>query len=140
MANDSLEAMASFNWVQARSECSVERVFQILAEVVDSDVKAANALNRRGVTFHVNRDARGKLIVARNRDLGGFSDVTIVVFELEPGRIVVTRKTANIDDKTLFSAAPSLNEQGQCLLEVAGDQLQLWQVSRRALEDLFFEF
>jgi hypothetical protein len=42
------------------------------------------------------------------------------------------------EDKSTFTANPSLDDNGQCQLEVEGAKLSIWQVSRRALENLFF--
>jgi len=38
----------------------------------------------------------------------------------------------------LFEAKASLGFEGRCRYEVEGQPLELWQVSRKALEDLFF--
>lgn len=38
----------------------------------------------------------------------------------------------------MFDARPSLNKEGDCLLEIEGQPFALWQVCRRALEGLFF--
>jgi hypothetical protein len=132
--------MGNFNWVHARAHCSLEGVFHILHEIVDSDVKDVNALKRQGVTFRLNTDATRKIIVARDRDLGGVIESTGIVFELFPDKITIAHKQGALIDKSLFSAVPSLNEDGECLMEVNGKSLKLWQVSRKALENLFFGF
>jgi hypothetical protein len=130
-----------FNWVHARSECGLPRVFQILSEVIGSDVKAANALNRRGVKFQFTTEAAGKILAVRDRDFGGFNEIMVIVIELASGKITVSRRVPNkASDEPLFYAVPGLNEEGECLLEVDGKSLKLWQVSRKALDDLFFGF
>lgn len=131
--------MPSFNWVHARSECSLSVVFIVLAEVIDSDVKAATALNRPGATFKLRRDASDKLVVTRERILQGATLNSTVIFELLADRIRVSRmKERNSEPAPFFTAAPNLNRDGECLLDVDGEPNQLWQVSRKALEDLFF--
>ena len=108
---------------------------------MDSDVKTANALNRRGVKFKLNTEATGKIIVLRERDLGGFNESMAIVFELLPDKIAVTeRRGPGFTEGALFCAAPGLNQEGECLLEIDGQPLKLWQVSRKALENLFFGF
>ena len=129
--------MSAFNWVAARAECSPDRAFHALAEVVDSDVKAANGLRRSGVSFHFHGEATGKIVVIRELDRGGVKELRSVVFELISGEIVTKKGPEN---SVLFSAVPSLNRNGECLLEIEGDSYELWQVSRRALESLFFGF
>jgi hypothetical protein len=131
--------MVGFDWVKARSKCSLESVFQTLREVLDSDVKSVNGLNRVGVTFALNNSATNKLIISRERDYGGLSGGETVVFELLPNEI---RVRDGRTEKHFFSAKPVLNQEGECLLEVTGElePQRLWQVSRKALDDLFFGF
>lgn len=129
--------MAGFDWVTARSECSLKRVFMILAEVIDSDVKAANELKIQRTQFAVNRDGADKVIVIRSRQMGG-EEIDTVTFQLRGDRIVVYPADARGPRPPLFSASASLNQDGECFVEVDGQPLKLWQVSRKALEDLFF--
>jgi hypothetical protein len=103
-------------------------------------VKAVNGLGRKGVLFHISSEASGKVIVTRDRDLGGVNDIKSVVLELAGHTITATAKTGTGDGKQLFQADPNLNDEGECLLLVNGLSLRLWQVSRHALEDLFFKF
>lgn len=115
----------NFNWVRARSQCSLPRVFAMLGEIVDSDVKALNAAQPSNLPAEVKRYT-GKIVVA-HRD-------STIVFELTGGIIQVRQGP----EHALFSAKLRLDEDGECLLEVNGRGLKLWQVSRKALEDLFF--
>jgi len=117
---------SDFNWVKARSKCSVASVFALLAEVVDSDVKAANELpgNAR---FRFNKYDR-KLIVLPVTEFP-----VPIVFELAGAVINISK-----EETALFTARPSLMTDGKCRLEVDGETLELWQVSRKALEALFF--
>lgn len=80
--------------------------------------------------------------MVRNRDLAGPIESTGVKFELRANEIAVSNiKTGMMHGATpAFSAVPRLNEDGECRLEVQGERLQFWQVSRKALEDLFFGF
>jgi len=130
----------SFNWVQAQADCSLAHVFGVLAEIVDSDVKAANALRRPRVTFKCNPEATNKIMVSRARDMGGITEATGVVFELLADRINIIRKRGTVkDEEPWFFAVACLDEQGECSLEIDGKRLKLWQVSRRALANLFFD-
>jgi hypothetical protein len=94
------------------------------------------------VKFAINAEARNKILVVRNRDLAGPIESTGVMFELRAHDIAISEvKTGMIYGASpLFSAVPRLNEEADCLLEVEGQTLRLWQVSRKALEDLFFGF
>src|ERR1700722_6850572 len=135
--------MVPFNWVKERSLCSLECVFQIFGEVVDSDVKSSNALNREGVKFEIKTPAHNKLMVIRSHAVGHSAEMAGITFELLGDRISVQkRKRGSTEEIPLFSFAPSLNLDGECLVRVDGESemLKLWQVSMKALEDLFFAF
>ena len=111
--------------------------------MVHSDVKSVNALGRHGVKFDMRTLTEDKFIVSRVRDLGGIPESASVVFELNRLFIDVRQNA----DKVIFSARPIMNPDGECLLDT-GDRDAMgeshlrteWQVSRRALEDLFFGF
>jgi hypothetical protein len=64
-----------------------------------------------------------------------------VIFELMPDEIAI-RRMEHAKSELMFSAKPRLNPEGQCLLAVTGesDLQQLWQVSQKALDGLFFVF
>jgi hypothetical protein len=73
--------------------------------------------------------------------MGGFTETVVIVFELSASKITVIKTIpATLERTTLFSAVPYLTEEGECLLEVDGSFLKLWQVSRKALDDLVFGF
>src|SRR5216683_1096079 len=112
------EVPAAFDWVRARHECSLECVFQTLREVVDSDVKRMMALkNKPEVGFRLSAPAADKFIVTRARDYGGGTEGSMIVFELLPTEI---RVRDGRDEKTILSAKPDVNPEGECLLEVQG--------------------
>jgi hypothetical protein len=127
--------MGAFNWVTARQSCSLAQVFKTLEEVLDSDVKAAQGLGILGVEFKIITDATNKIVVGRSQNCGGLVTGNAVVFELTPTEIRVKDSRT---EQHLFSARPNLNIAGECLLEIDGQPYQFWQVSRKALEDLFF--
>lgn len=129
------------DWVTKRYECSLKNAFQKLREVVDSDVKSVSKISRPGVTVVIASDApKDKIIVDRSirRSLDP-PESSSVVFDLMADEIRV--RTVN-PDKPLFSAKPRLNREGDCLLCVTGESelQQIWQVSQKALDDLFFGF
>jgi hypothetical protein len=135
-----MENSPAFDWVSERAKCSLEGAFQCLAEVVDSDVKAVLSLRRAGVTFVCHRPAPTKLVVARTRDLGSLTEIDSVVFELTKTGIVATAKDSAGNGPELVRATPNFRKEGDCCLSVKGEDVPFWQVSRLALEDLFFGF
>jgi hypothetical protein len=136
-----MTAPITFNWVQARSNCSIEQAFITLREVVDSDVKERNIqLNKRGddrVLISYPTDT--KFIVIRQWDAGGIPSSEGIVFERTPTGLVVEDAQTQ---RPLFAALPALTPGGECKFTVegknSGEPLEFWQVSRLALETLFF--
>jgi hypothetical protein len=132
--------MTNVDWAKRRSECSLEAIFNVsLKELLDSDVESVNQLKRRGVEFVLDTHATNKIVVSRRRDMGGTFENEAVVFDLLPNEIRVRDART---EKTMFSAKPTLNAEGECLIEIAGlgDPIRLWQFSSKALENLFFGF
>jgi hypothetical protein len=58
-----------------------------------------------------------------------------ITFRLRESDIAVL----NGDDKPMFTATVTISDDGECRLRVGGQELEFWQVRRRALEHLFFE-
>jgi hypothetical protein len=91
--------MGGFNWVNETSKCSPEMILGVLREVVDSDVKTVNGLNRKGVEFKLVDEATNKILVVRQRDMAGFTEGMAVVFELRSRNIhAYTRSQLNQKD------------------------------------------
>jgi hypothetical protein len=68
------------------------------------------------------------------------SESKFVMFEMLAGSITATEKRSTGEERALFSATPSLAEDGECLLIIDGRSFELWQASRLALEGLMFNF
>jgi len=121
-----------FDWVTARHKCSLAGVFRVLAEIVDTNVNTANALIEPGA-FERNVTANKVIVI---RKYGGAA--SSVVFTLEPNAISVKKANQAGNEMALFSAKPYLTTDGECVLEINAQPLELWQVCRLALEDFFF--
>ena len=124
----------TFDWVRARAECSLQHVFLILREVIDADVKSMQALSK-GPAFKLDTPTDTKLVVVKEYQSG---EAQSVVLERMSNRIEVR---AGYQQMPMFTAVPSLDASGSCRLHIKGDTepSELWQVSRKALEDLFFD-
>jgi hypothetical protein len=131
-----------FDWVKARWQCSLPQIFQVLTEMVQSDVNAVNLLHRNNVMFTFSTPGTEKVVVTRARDLTGSNEVVSVVFELSANQITAREATKMGPKPPFLTATPTLNENGECVFDVGehGPPLKLWQVSRKALENLFFGF
>jgi len=128
----------TYDWVSALATCSFDKQFDALLEVIEFDVNAANLLGTSGgrLSFYHDPAKAQKVIVSCDRVVA----FDKVIFELATGAIVVTSRDSAGKETKRFSAKPTFNVQGECLLNVEGEDLRIWQVSRKALEDLFFGF
>jgi hypothetical protein len=122
---------AKFDWVTARSSCSLPNIFKALRLEVQEDVKTRNALRPDNSPYEFS--------VAENGDeltvLLSAKDVRkSVIFSLGEHAISVR------DDKgtKILEVTLTFNDAGECKLHVHDKELELWQVRRRALEELLF--
>ena len=127
----------TMDWVKARAECSIQSLFVMLEAVVEADAKAANERAGRALRFKCSRQGAGTLLVIREYTGGGFVEGEAVVFQVSEDTIVVSRRGPKLSEE-MFKAKPHVDVNGECKFEVAGAPLETWQVSKRALEDLFF--
>ena len=122
----------SFDWVTARAACSIGSLFEQLKIQLKDDIDTRQSL-AKGPPFYY-----GFKYVAENNTvaalLEGHKLHASVVFRLRNGVIEVL----GADEKVLFTAAATLNDEGECRLKVADQELELWQFRKRALEHLFF--
>jgi hypothetical protein len=131
--NDKVEKDASkFDWVTARSLCSLPNVFKELRLQVEEDVKTRNALRPNNSPY--------EFLVAANGDeftvLLEAKDVhRSVIFSLGDRAILVR----DYKGKEMFEVTLTFNDQGDCRLTVEEKDRDLWQVRRMALEGLLFQ-
>lgn len=122
------------NWVKARSECSVGRVFSQIFIETEQDVKDINLLPTTPgyppVTFDVQKHEMGTSFLVF--EVGNIQ--TLVRFALGSDRIAI-----DMPDGKRLTVTLTLNNDGACKLKVNGDgELERWQVRRMALESFFF--
>jgi hypothetical protein len=125
-------AMSGFEWVKARAECSIGLIFDQLKTQVQKDIDTRQTLSKGppfyyGFRFKIENDT----IIALVEGNRLHESVTL---RLSGNAIEVTGK----DGKLLFSGTVALNKDKECRLRVNGDELELWQFRKKALEDLLF--
>ena len=125
--------MADFDWVRARAACSLDVLFQQLRVAADRDVDSMNAVLK----------AADRTIVCELAEVGDRFLVTISgnAFPMRIAEFARTETSIAVSvekGKKKFVAVPTLNPDGVCKLTVNNQELELWQVCRMALEDLFF--
>ena len=122
--------MSKFDWVTARSSCSLPKVFKVLRTQVEEDVKTRNTLRPDNSPYEFS--------VAENG--GDFSvllttkDVCRSIFSLAEHAILVRDDKGN----QMFEVTLTFNGEGECRLNVNAEEQDFWQVRRMALEDLLF--
>jgi hypothetical protein len=124
-----------FDWVTARSACSVEDVFERLRLQVKADVETRDAQREKPrdqhYAFGFVSQGREFSAVVRGHKIGAS-----VIFSLDlPSQSI---KVRNEKDVLMFDATPTINDEGECRLKVKGQERELWQVRKMALESLLF--
>lgn len=129
-----------FDWVTARAECTIAGLFALLVSAIQRDVKRMEAIDKtQGVSrrFVVNATETDCRVM---RTPGGHQpmEAGVVASLASDGRVRVDAIQPNHERRSMFTAAVHLQEDGQCRLAIDDAPLPVWQVSKRALEDLFF--
>jgi len=130
--NDKVEKdMSKFDWVTARSSCSLPKVFKELRLQVEADVKTRNALRPNNSPY--------EFVMAENGD-----DFTVLLEAKEVHKSVIFSLAAHAilarDDKgnQMLEVTLTFSDEGKCRLHVNKEERELWQVRRMALEELLF--
>jgi len=120
----------NINWVAVRAECSAMQMFEKLKLEIESDVLIRNDLRPEDRYYGFKFvPSSGSFTVLRQ----GNRISSAVAFFLDGGQIVVKK-----DDILIFAATVTLNDDGECIFKVKGEERSSWQVRKMALEDLFF--
>jgi hypothetical protein len=125
------KSISEFDWVTARSSCSLPKVFKELRLRVEEDVKTRNALRPDNSPYEFSVEENGP-------------EFTILLEAKDVRRSVTLSLTEHAisvrDDKgnQMFDVTLTFNDGGECKLNVAKDERNLWQVRRMALEELLF--
>ena len=131
MTNQAEKDPSKFDWVTERSSCALPKVFKALRLQVDEDVKTRNALRPDNSPYKFSVADHGEDFTAllEAKDLH-----RSVVFTLAEHAIQVR------DDKgdPMFDVTATFSDEGECRLKVNGEERDLWQVRRMALEELLF--
>jgi hypothetical protein len=128
--------MADLDWVGVRSACSLAAVFERLKGEVEEDARKRQALVPKtefGYRYAFRTDVgQGRISVLLEG--ADFSQNRSIVFYLREDCIEV------IDGKrsSKLKATPTISDDGECRLKVNGQERELWQFRKAALEDLFF--
>ena len=125
--------MSEFDWVAARSACTLDKEFARLSSAVQDDLERHDALNPGLAQCQRFKPCgEDKFYVER-------PGVHRIIFEKERGRIRIGRWAHAGEHTPLMALRVRLDDDGECIL-VDEDQKtwKPWQVRRKALEETFF--
>ncbi len=120
------------DWVQARYDCSAERLLDQLWRRVEQDVLQWNRLHN---TVRFIADSRVE------RDVYQFA---VFRKDRRDAKVVFSWNAASQSIDVTAPAGTALHVQfgvsqaGECVYRIDGAELQAWEVSRRTLEDFLF--
>jgi hypothetical protein len=125
------ENETKFDWVTARSACTLPKIFKDLRLHVEQDVKTRNNLRLKNAAyeFAVAESENGFKVVLKSDALN-----LAVTFTLAEHAILVRDNTGT----SMFDVTLNFSDKGECNLMVNGEEREMWQVQRMALEDLMF--
>jgi len=125
------ENETKFDWVTARSACTLPKVFKDLRLHVEQDVKTRNDLRLKNAAyeFAVGESENGFKVVLKSDAVN-----LAVTFTLAEHAILVRDNAGT----SMFDVTLNFTEKGECKLMVSGEEREMWQVRRMALEDLMF--
>jgi hypothetical protein len=130
-----MEEPKEIDWVSARCECSLQKVFERIKTEVEADVQTRRNIQGKfsGVSFRT--DDRGEVFIVRRVAVGEPALPLWVAFERREQAIAVTHPQKGV----VVTAFPVLNDKGLCCLMIDAVEYEFWQFRKLALESLFFD-
>lgn len=127
------ETPKELDWVKERAGCTIEKMFDLLHQAIEEDVKSVNVIrnlpeSRQFEVILSKKEYEFKVKMAETVR-------PFVRFAIEENCIVVTSDSATTPKQEYRI---SLSNEGRCKLTLHGEELEQWQVRRSALEGLFF--
>jgi hypothetical protein len=125
----------NFDWVRERAECCAATMFEKLKMLIASDVEAINEVRKKDAAYisfkFVSGHSERFAVTATHEE----SFHRSVAFTLYKGEILVTGPDG---DGTMFTVTVGLSDEGDCRCRISGQEYDLWQIRKKALEELFF--
>jgi hypothetical protein len=132
---------SKFDWVTARSSCSLPNIFKTLRLQVEGDVTTRNGLRPANspYEFSVAESNGGFAVVLKAEDLKAkdlkAKDVQRSVVFTQVEHAIQVRDGIG---SPMFDVTLTFDDAGACKLNVNGESRDFWQVRRMALEELLF--
>jgi hypothetical protein len=132
IVTDNLEKDESkFDWVAARSACTLPKFFRQLIAEVEKDVKERNAMRPDNSPYEFSIEEKGPQfsVILQAADFR-----RSITFRFEDHAITVVDASGN----QMFEVTLTFADDGKCKLKAKEENREPWQVRRMALEDLLF--
>jgi hypothetical protein len=120
-----------FDWVAARSACSLPKVYRQLMAEIEGDVKQRNSERPDNSPYEFSMEAKGATFSVI---LQGSDFRRAVTFQFEDHAIIVTDASGN----QMFEVTLVFTDDGKCRMKAKEENRDSWQIRRMALEDLLF--
>ena len=120
------------DWVSERAACSPAKIFEALKIDLANDVATRQALCSKGAFHEFSYIPKGTACIVL---LQGNNLYESVVFSLTDKGISVKGG----DGQPIFDATLTLSDDGRCRVKINGQERELWQMRKMALEKIFFE-
>lgn len=122
---------SSFDWVTARFHCSPGQVFEKLKLQIKADIDTRNGLLRE--------TQRVRYTFAMSDTNGSFTVLTDgAIHHTVTFRLVSDGIEIKDDSDKAVHATLTINDEGECVAKINGQERNFWQLRKMALEDLFF--
>jgi hypothetical protein len=122
---------AKFDWVGARSACTLPKMYRQLMAEIEEDVKTRNAERPDNSPYEFLIEEKGTTfsVILQGQDFR-----RAITFSFEDHAILVLDASGN----QMFEITLIFTDDGVCRLKAKEENREPWQVRRMALEDLMF--
>jgi hypothetical protein len=122
---------SNFDWVAARSACTLPKMYRQLMAEIEEDVKKRNAERPENSPYEFLIEEKGPKfsVILQAADFR-----RAITFCYEDHAIVVTDASGN----QMFEVTLIFTDDGICRLKAKEENREPWQIRRMALEDLLF--
>ena len=124
-----------FDWVSARKNCNTREMFKRLFKVVRADCNIAQQTTKRNLKFSECSEEEFSVV---DHHASGMGINNGVAFILDRSKVQICDPSP--PNKVRFTLRAYLLDGGDCtfIIDDKTNPLHPWQVSRLALEDVFF--
>ena len=131
MSDHAEKEKPKFDWVAARSACTLPKMYNRLLAEMKEDVRERNAQRPESAPYEflVLEKEDGFSVVLQAKDFR-----RSVAFRYEDHAITVLDPSGN----QMFDITLLFTDDGKCRLKAKEENRETWQVRRMALEDLLF--